>query len=125
MKASGNLKTLLAAMGILAAMALGIWAQRRVTGHPSGAKENTTCSLFFQKENLCASLTWIKHPVLVDAPTLKDRAEFALEFWKDDGQGNSERKRVDPPGQVLVSLWMPAMGHGSLPPKVRRDPSQP
>jgi len=60
-------------------------------------------------------------------PTANDQSEFALQFWKHKNgpADNSKDSKVptDPPGKVVVSLWMPAMGHGSLPPEISHDPT--
>ena len=117
--------TVFATIGVLSALVLGILAEMHVAGKVYSSASPLNCSLYFKKEDLCASLTWLKKPTRVEAPTLKDKSEFALEFWRPDHSKSpdktSDRHLAKPPGNVVVSLWMPAMGHGSLPPQITAD----
>lgn len=81
------------------------------------------CQFYFKKEKLCAGMTWVKKPVVVELPTEKDQAEFTLNFWNPKS-GSEKGPFVDAPGQVKVSLWMPDMDHGSEPTVVHHDEKQ-
>lgn len=70
------------------------------------------CDIYLQKQNLCATVNWVKQPVKVKMPTAKDAVEFTLKFW--DAKGNIENGPFkNPKGNLDVSLFMPDMGHGS------------
>lgn len=84
------------------------------------------CDFFFKKEKICASLTWTKKAVVVAAPTAKDAAAFDLKIW--DAQKSSAAGPFINLAQdktLLVSLHMPAMGHGSEPVVLKKDEKAP
>jgi hypothetical protein len=85
---------------------------------PAFAAPQAGCDLSFKKKKLCASLTWTKKPVLVEAPTEKDQAEFELKFW-DPAKGSAAGPYVSPGADVSVSVSMPDMDHGSEPTDVK------
>lgn len=66
------------------------------------------CAFFFQKNKLCASLTW------VDMPTQEKKGEFILRFWNSE-TGTEAGPYINPTQTVFVKLFMPSMGHGSSP----------
>ncbi|HWU43053.1 MAG TPA: FixH family protein [Bdellovibrio sp.] len=86
----------------------------------SFAKATTVanCDLNFKKENICATLTWIKRPVVVAAPTAKDAATFDLKFWNAKTLAKLELGKNQ---SLFVSLYMPSMGHGSEPVILKKD----
>ncbi|MFV8257880.1 FixH family protein [Bdellovibrio bacteriovorus] len=61
----------------------------------------STCPLYFSKENICAELIWKQNP------TSTDFSEFELRFNSAVAAEN-----------LSVILWMPSMGHGSSPVKI-------
>ncbi len=112
MKPSGS-RSALAAAGILLALGAGFLWKQRVTGsgHGHPKSERPECGLYFAKENLCATLFWVRRPSAQELEGKARYSEFQLTFWRADAKGRAQA--VSPPGQVLVSLWMPGMGHGS------------
>ncbi len=105
-------------------LALGVRQKYRLAGETPPPRPAAQCSFFFEKEKLCADLVWTRPPVNVAAPTEKNQAEFTLRFWKE-GLEPGEKVAADPASGLLVSLWMPAMGHGSEPTEVRKDARMP
>jgi len=66
------------------------------------------CPLSFKTSGYCASLIW------QSTPSDQGPMSFTLQFWNVAG-GSSQGPYADPPGAVIVKLWMPSMGHGSSP----------
>ncbi len=68
------------------------------------------CYFVFSKENLCVSLKWIQFP------TQKNYGSFNLQFERLEPNSDP---REDIIGQLIqrlaIVLWMPSMGHGSVP----------
>lgn len=83
------------------------------------------CDLQFKKEKLCATLTWTKKPVVVQAPTAKDAAAFDLRLWDMKGTSSGPFKDLGKDQTLLVSLYMPEMGHGSEPVTLKKDEKEP
>ena len=115
--AAGLLICSLAALGILAELRIAAREAPRVVEARANAPK--ACTFYFRKEDLCASLLWLKRPEKKELMTLADKGEFSLQFWK---KGTDQP--APPPGRVVVSLWMPGMGHGSEAPKVVADAGQ-
>ena len=86
------------------------------------AKAPAGCDFYFSKQNVCATLTWTKKPIVVAAPTAKDAAAFDLRLWNSK-TGSEKGPYLDlSKEQVLfVSLYMPEMGHGSEPVVLKKD----
>ena len=82
------------------------------------------CDFNFKKENLCATLTWVKNPVKSEMPTEKDAAAFDLQFWKT--LKNQKQNFPLPEGEnFALSLFMPGMGHGSEGVQISKDSATP
>lgn len=104
-----ELKTLFFAASLCLVLGFGLFQELRLAKHADPA-----CQLYFKTKTLCASLEWIKKP------TSENEGEFKLKFW-DANSGSSRGPFVTPPGDLKVSLWMPAMGHGTGPVTVKRE----
>lgn len=85
---------------------------------------HTDCEFFFQKEKICAKLTWTKKPAVVDAPTAKDAASFDLQLW-DSSKTPDSKLNLPTDKSLAVSLYMPSMGHGSEPVIIKKDEKTP
>jgi len=81
---------------------------------PSQANRKIKCELTFEKLKLCGQIKWITPPKRVEMPTEKDRAEAVLSFENKDHTPLTGEF----PYEVHVKLFMPSMGHGSLPTQV-------
>lgn len=82
------------------------------------------CDFHLKKAKLCASLTWVHAPVNKEMPTAKDASSFDLQFWKTD-KGAQEKTALKDTQKFMLSLYMPAMKHGSLPMSIAKDPQTP
>lgn len=67
------------------------------------AQENQDGILLFARGTWQANLHWVTGPVVGDSSTLRMD-------WK-----RADQTPVEAPGNFTVTLWMPAMGHGSAP----------
>lgn len=80
------------------------------------ATENPPCSIPFKKVALCGELMWTIAPKKSEMPTEKDKAEFTLRLFQE---GNKSAFQA---GDTLsAKLFMPSMGHGSLPTHVEEE----
>lgn len=69
-----------------------------------------SCNFVLSKENLCVSLKWIQFP------TQKNYGSFNLQFESLEPNSASGEDIIGPLIQRLsIVLWMPSMGHGSVP----------
>lgn len=66
----------------------------------------------FKKSKYSFSLNWITGP-------LKGENKFILKSWNDD-LGTMNGPYQDLPENLHVYLWMPDMGHGSAPVKIKK-----
>ena len=74
----------------------------------------TACPIEFKKAALCAELVWTVAPKKTEMPTEKDKAEFTLRVFQKAKKGTTLK-----PGDTLTAkLFMPSMGHGSMPTQV-------
>jgi hypothetical protein len=96
---------------ICLALGIGLFRELRLSNASAPAP---SCQLYFREKQLCATLEWTKRPL----PS--NPAEFQLRFW-DARNGSSQGPFVAPPGELKVSLWMPAMGHGAEPVRLERE----
>jgi hypothetical protein len=103
--------TLLSATAVVAAIGLGFFARSYFVGRQSDLPVTTACQLYFAKRNLCASIRWMSARPPRAYPSSLEPERFLLTFWRP-GDDNTQAL-TEPPGEVLVSLWMPGMGHGS------------
>ena len=100
----------------------------------SQKKDQEECDFHFKKMGWCGTLTWVIPPKKVEMITEKDQAEFNLmicpkksvrEHRGGSKAGVSEKidlkKSFD---RLHVRLWMPSMGHGSRPTRVREVSSE-
>lgn len=72
--------------------------------------QNQKCASQLSAAGLCVDLVWEQ------LPTMQDRGVFRLNFYKAD----SPLVMVEPALTPHVLLWMPSMGHGSMPVKVEK-----
>jgi hypothetical protein len=61
---------------------------------------------------LCAKIQWIHEPGQPIGPQIQHRNRLALSFFSIQA-GTRLIQPADPPDEVIVSMWMPGMGHGS------------
>jgi hypothetical protein len=82
-----------------------------LTGPADAAPDS--CSLRFERSDLCGRLEWVRFP------TEEETGIFLLRFTRVE---NGSSLPADAPAglRVAVKLWMPDMGHGSSPVKVVR-----
>jgi YtkA-like len=66
----------------------------------------------FKKTDYSFNLTWITGPV-------KGQNKFILKSWHKD-LGTLNGPYQDLPNDLYIYLWMPAMGHGSSPVKMKK-----
>jgi hypothetical protein len=77
----------------------------------SALAENTDCPILFKKTGNCGELVWSVPPKKVEMPTEKDKAEFTLRLF----QKGTSAPLLTAESKLRVKLFMPSMGHGSLP----------
>ncbi len=65
----------------------------------------------FRKSHFLFTLDWD------EAPRLGEN-KFVIRTWNKD-RGTAQGPYEDTPGDLVVFLWMPAMGHGSAPVEIR------
>lgn len=65
------------------------------------------------RQHLYFSMEWSQ------GPRTPEVSEFILRFWPENTTP-TDSSLVDPQGDLNVILWMPSMGHGSVPVKVER-----
>ncbi len=70
------------------------------------SSQNSNCPLFFEKEALCADLSWVTDLSHKQGGTLK------LRFWSKL-DGSSAGPYSAPQGTPFALFWMPHHGHGS------------
>ena len=76
-------------------------------------KPNFTCPFKLEKSGLNGSITW------ETIPTEEQSGSFVVRFWSI----NDERippTPINPTYTVSTLLWMPSMGHGSVPTKMEQ-----
>lgn len=66
----------------------------------------------FSKSNFSFTVDWSEPPKVGEA-------KFLLRLWKTDS-GTINGPYVDPKQNLHVFLWMPSMGHGSSPVKLKK-----
>jgi hypothetical protein len=71
-----------------------------------------SCAFRFSRAALCAELSWTREP------SEDETGEFELRFW-DFRTATEHGPYVAPTATVAAKLWMPSMGHGSAPIRVR------
>ncbi len=77
---------------------------------PITVEKPKACSFLLRKENLCVSLKWIQ------IPTQKEYGSFNLSFESLKPNSAPGEDILGPLLQKLsIVLWMPSMGHGSVP----------
>lgn len=81
---------------------------------PALAKEEL-CPLQFKKAKVCGVVSWTVPPKAVEMPTEKDKAEFVISFYE---MKNPELRKPVQVDSLGVKLFMPSMGHGTLPTQV-------
>lgn len=75
------------------------------------------CALLFKNASLCGQLEWTIPPKKVDLPTEEDTAEFVITLFPiKDGRALSPNDY-----ELEARLFMPSMGHGSLPTQVTKE----
>lgn len=85
-------------------------------------EKKVACPIQFKKTGLCAELTWTILPKKVEMPTENDKAEFTLQVFKNPRLPVGSSGAQEPLAQDLaVKLFMPSMGHGSLPTQVEAE----
>jgi hypothetical protein len=109
-------KTLLFAVVMSLVLGLGLFQELHLS-KATARRSDPSCDFYFKSKDLCASLEWIKKP------TALSEAEFRLKFWNTQ-TGSPQGPFVAPPGDLRVSLWMPAMGHGTAPVTMTHDKDQ-
>ncbi len=87
-----------------------------LTASLAHSKEAVSCDVDFKKEKICAQFTWIQKPTASAMPTAKDAAAFDLLLTK-----NGEPADLSADQSLSVSLFMPSMGHGSMPVEIKKD----
>ena len=88
-----------------------LWAPVFSWASPGKAKKppkSAECVAEFKKSKICVSLRWTKIQKEFDLPVESDQGEFTLKLSPAPPSTN----------EVAVRLWMPEMGHGSLPVRV-------
>jgi|GEM_PF-926987 hypothetical protein len=100
--------------------ASSVYADSRL---PKKTKEDVheQCDLHFRKLGFCGEWSWVIKPQPVEMITEKDKAELDVTICPrkaklKKGSHSSDLKKYD---DLHVRLWMPSMGHGSRPTKVR------
>jgi hypothetical protein len=78
--------------------------------------DSSECPLSFEKEGLCAELTWVSYPEGEELGVLN------LNFWAKVG-GAKSGPYLAPRGTPFVYLWMPH-GHGTSPTEISGSDGQ-
>ncbi len=81
---------------------------------PATVVTEAPCPIEFAVSKLCAAIEWVKNP------SEEEKGEFTVKFWKKGEGSQAAGPFVDPGYAVGVKLWMPDMGHGSSPVKIRK-----
>lgn len=69
-------------------------------------------SLSFKKTDFSFNIAWVEGPQM-------GGSKFIMKTWKKD-LGTMNGPYQDLPKTLFVFLWMPAMGHGSVPVKLKK-----
>jgi hypothetical protein len=69
-------------------------------------------SFKFEKSNYQFSLSWVSGPI-------KGQNKFVLKSWNIE-EGTINGPYQDLPAKLHIYLWMPDMGHGSAPVKIKK-----
>jgi hypothetical protein len=81
------------------------WASPTIEKQTS---KSAACVAKFKKSKICLALRWTKIQKEFELPVESDQGEFTLKLSPAPPSTN----------EVAVRLWMPDMGHGSLPVRV-------
>jgi hypothetical protein len=106
------LGTILSALIAVAAIAIGFGLRTTFSGPKGQSLKSQACEIYFSHAKLCASLQWL--PGAGPAPFFETHqpSRFILSF-RHAVNGTIAGASISPPGEPIVSLWMPGMGHGS------------